>query len=73
MECLALACGPLRSEVAAALLGPNHQELMTQLTAMRLAKVQRGADGEIVITLLSDDNFFGLQRTLLLRFALVED
>ncbi len=45
VECLALACGPLRSEVAAALLGPTHQELMTQLTAMRLAKVQRGADG----------------------------
>lgn len=32
--------------------------------------VQRGADGETLVTVISDDNFFGLQRTLLLRFAL---
>lgn len=35
--------------------------------------VQRAAGGETLITVISDDNFFGLQRTLLLRFALVED
>jgi hypothetical protein len=35
--------------------------------------VQRGASGETLITVISDNNFFGLQRTLLLRFALVED
>ncbi len=35
--------------------------------------VQRGASGETLITVISDDNFFGLQRTLLLRFALAED
>jgi hypothetical protein len=35
--------------------------------------VQRGAGGETLVTVLSDDNFFGLQRTLLLRFALIED
>lgn len=33
---------------------------------------QRGPDGETLITVVSDDNFFSLQRTLLLRFALVE-
>jgi hypothetical protein len=30
------------------------------------------ADGETVLTLVSDDNFSMLQRTLLLQFALVE-
>jgi hypothetical protein len=29
-------------------------------------------DGETVLTLVSDDNFSMLQRTLLLQFALVE-
>jgi len=32
--------------------------------------VRRGAGGEIVLTLISDDNFSMLQRTLLLEFAL---
>jgi hypothetical protein len=35
--------------------------------------VQRGASGEMLVTVISDNNFFGLQRTLLLRFALAED
>ncbi len=35
--------------------------------------VQRSAGGETLITVISDNNFFGLQRSLLLRFALVED
>jgi len=32
----------------------------------------RGASGEIVLTLISDDNFSPLQRTLIFQFALVE-
>jgi hypothetical protein len=35
--------------------------------------VQRSASGETLVTVISDNNFFGLQRTLLLRFALAED
>ena len=35
--------------------------------------VRRSAGGGTLITVISDDNFFGLQRTLLLRFALAED
>jgi len=35
--------------------------------------VQRSAGGEMLVTVISDNNFFGLQRTLLLRFALAED
>jgi hypothetical protein len=34
--------------------------------------VHRGADGETVLTLVSDDNFSMLQRTLLLQFTLLE-
>ena len=33
--------------------------------------VHRDADGETVLTLISDDNFSPLQRTLLLQFTLV--
>lgn len=35
--------------------------------------VTRGADGEILLTVISDDNFSPLQRTVLLRFALTGD
>jgi hypothetical protein len=34
--------------------------------------VHRGADGEIVLTLVSDDNFSVLQRTLMLQFTLAQ-
>ena len=34
--------------------------------------VHRSPDGETVLTLVSDDNFSPLQRTLLLQFTLVE-
>ena len=34
--------------------------------------VHRGANGETVLTLVSDDNFSALQRTLLLQFTLAE-
>ena len=33
--------------------------------------MHRNADGDIVLTLISDDNFSILQRTLLLQFRLV--
>lgn len=33
----------------------------------------RDADGDIVLTMVSDDNFSMLQRTLLLQFTLIED
>ncbi|WP_371348247.1 esterase-like activity of phytase family protein [Ancylobacter sp. IITR112] len=50
------------------------------LTANRLAAIDnmeglalhRNAAGELILTLISDDNFSPLQRTLLLRFAVVE-
>ncbi|WP_428032044.1 esterase-like activity of phytase family protein [Ancylobacter sp.] len=50
------------------------------LTANRLAAIDnmealalhRNAAGELILTMLSDDNFSPLQRTLLLRFALIE-
>jgi hypothetical protein len=35
--------------------------------------LHRNANGETIITLVSDDNFSPLQRTLLLQFALVGD
>jgi hypothetical protein len=35
--------------------------------------IHRNARGEIILTLISDDNFNPLQRTILLRFALVAD
>jgi hypothetical protein len=34
--------------------------------------VHRGAEDEVVVTLLSDDNFSPIQRTLLLQFRLIE-
>jgi hypothetical protein len=34
--------------------------------------VHRGAGGETVLTLISDDNFSTVQRTLLLQFMLAE-
>lgn len=39
---------------------------------MEAIALHRNAAGELIITLMSDDNFSPLQRTLLLRFAVVE-
>ncbi len=39
---------------------------------MEALAVHRNRDGETILTILSDDNFNPLQRTLLLRFALVD-
>ena len=44
-----------------------------QLDNMEGLSVHRDADGELVLTLISDDNFFALQRTLLLQFTLIEE
>ncbi len=43
-----------------------------QIDNMEGLSVHRGADGALVLTLISDDNFSPLQRTLLLQFTLVE-
>ena len=42
-----------------------------QIDNMEGIGVSRGADGETILTLVSDDNFSVIQRTLLLQFALV--
>jgi hypothetical protein len=35
--------------------------------------VNRTADGETMLTLISDDNFSSIQRTILLQFTLVPE
>jgi hypothetical protein len=47
-------------------------DLGYQLDNMEGIAVHRSPAGETIITLVSDDNFSALQRTLLLQFALVE-
>jgi hypothetical protein len=47
-------------------------DLGYQLDNMEGMAVHRSPSGETIITLVSDDNFSALQRTLLLQFALVE-
>jgi hypothetical protein len=44
-----------------------------QIDNMEALAVHRNAAGETILTILSDDNLSKLQRTLLLRFALVEE
>jgi hypothetical protein len=44
-----------------------------QIDNMEAIAVHRNAAGETILTVLSDDNLSKLQRTLLLRFALIED
>jgi hypothetical protein len=44
-----------------------------QVDNMEALAVHRTGQGELVLTLLSDDNFSSLQRTLLLQFTLAED
>jgi hypothetical protein len=43
-----------------------------QIDNMEGLSVHRAADGKLVLTLISDDNFSMIQRTLLLQFALSE-
>ena len=47
-------------------------DLGQQIDNMEGIAVHRNASGEIIITLVSDDNFSPIQRNLLLQFALVE-
>ena len=56
----ALVDGPVLLEV----------DLGYEIDNMEALSVHRGAAGEIVLTLLSDDNFSMIQRTLLLQFTL---
>jgi len=44
-----------------------------QIDNMEGLSVHRSAAGDVVLTLVSDDNFSPLQRTILLQFKLVED
>ena len=44
-----------------------------QIDNMEAIDVHRKPAGETILTLVSDDNFSPLQRTLLLRFALIDD
>ncbi len=46
-------------------------DMRSQIDNMEGLAVHREADGSIVLTLVSDDNFSFLQRTILLRFRLV--
>ena len=47
-------------------------DLNYQIDNMEGLSVHRGADGALVLTLISDDNFSIVQRTLLLQFTLAE-
>ena len=44
-----------------------------QIDNMEGLSVHRTAAGELVLTLVSDDNFSPLQRTILLQFKLIEE
>lgn len=46
-------------------------DLAYQIDNMEAIGVHRGARGETVLTLLSDDNFNAIQRNVLLQFTLV--
>jgi hypothetical protein len=47
-------------------------DLGYEIDNMEGLSIHRSADGETVLTLISDDNFSAVQRTLLLQFTLVE-
>ena len=48
-----------------------YADLGFQIDNMEGIAVHRSVSGETILTLVSDDNFSPLQRTLLLQFALV--
>jgi hypothetical protein len=48
-------------------------DMAYQIDNMEGLSVHRNAQGEIILTLVSDDNFSLLQRTILLQFRLVEE
>jgi len=43
-----------------------------QIDNMEGLSVHRAANGDVVLTLVSDDNFSIIQRTILLQFTLLE-
>jgi hypothetical protein len=64
---------PLAAVKPGALLdGPEliYADTGTQIDNMEGLSVHRAADGALVLTLISDDNFSALQRTVLLQFTL---
>ena len=66
---------PLRTIAPGAVVdGPSifDADLGYEIDNMEGLDVHRNADGETVLTMISDDNFSMLQRTLLLQFTLVE-
>jgi hypothetical protein len=66
---------PLASLKSGALVdGPSifEADLGEEIDNMEGLDVHRDADGNLVLTMISDDNFSMLQRTLLLQFRLVE-
>jgi hypothetical protein len=66
---------PLKSIAPGALVdGPSlfEADLGHEIDNMEGIDVHVTADGETVLTMVSDDNFSLLQRTLLLQFTLVE-
>jgi hypothetical protein len=46
--------------------------MRNQIDNMEALCVHQGRSGEIILTLMSDDNFSAIQRTVLLQFALVD-
>ncbi len=71
------ACGGLRSATikpGALVDGPIlfEADLGYEIDNMEGLSVHRSAAGETVLTLVSDDNFSVIQRTLLLQFVLAE-
>jgi hypothetical protein len=60
-------------KAGAALDGPPaiYADLGNQIDNMEAIALHRNAQGETILTLMSDNNFSGFQRTLLLQFALM--
>ena len=48
-------------------------DMTSQIDNMEGLSVHKDANGATILTMISDDNFFVLQRTILLQFRLVED
>lgn len=70
---VALPAGAIRA--GARVLGTELARLEPPLITdnFEALAVRRAPDGRVLLYLLSDDNFFALQRTLLLQFALVPE